>query len=181
MRKLFVLVFVLFALGADSLYAQVVINNQHASSDFDKSVDFSKFKTYKWVKIPSTEQLDELTAEQLVGTLQVELAKKGLKNTPSDNADLYIGYQITNAKQSPNFNIGGSYGSVGGGSMNTAATTTVHSGELLLNMYDPASKRLVWQGAVSNAIDADAKPEKKQNRMSEAIEKLLKKYPPQKK
>lgn len=42
-------------------------------------------------------------------------------------------------------------------------------------------KQLVWRGVVSNAIDANAKPDKKQKHMDKAIEKLLKEYPPQKK
>jgi hypothetical protein len=179
------LVFVLFAvvLVAAAQFPQLA-PMQGTTYDFDKSANFYNYKTYKWVSIPSSEQLDELTTGQLIGTLQVELAKKNLTKADSDNADLYIGYQITTGKQRPSQSekIGASYGSTGGASGSAGATvTTVHTGLLTILMYDAAKKQLVWRGTVSNAIDAEAKPDKKQDHMSRGIEKLLKNYPPQKK
>jgi len=179
MKKLFLLGYALLALGVGRVAAQSV------SYSLDKSADFYKYKTYKWVSIQNAQQLDELTSDQLIGTVDAELAKKGLTKMQSDNADLYIGYQIGSGKEKQlrNYNIGASYGSPAGGNMGTAGATTtiVHSGQLALDMYDAAKKQLVWRGVVSNSIEADAKPDKKQKHMSKAIEKLLKGYPPQKK
>jgi hypothetical protein len=157
---------------------------QNTNFDFDKSANFYNYKTYKWVSISNSEQLDELTTSQLIGTLQVELAKRNLTKAPGEDADLYIGYQITPPKQKPSQNekIGGSYGSNGGASASgTATMTTVHTGLLTILMYDAKNKQLIWRGTVSNAIDADAMPEKKQDHMSRGIEKLLKNFPPPKK
>jgi hypothetical protein len=176
MRRLFLLVFALFVFRTCSSVAQTVT--------FANGINFSNYKTYKWVSIPGTEQLDELTSDQLMGTIEVELAKKGLTKTQSDNADLLVGYQIASGKgkQLKSLAIGASYGSDGGGSAGTAGTvTTVHSGELALDMYDAAKKQLVWRGIASNVIEANAKPDKKQKHMSQAIEQLLKHYPPEKK
>jgi Domain of unknown function (DUF4136) len=152
----------------------------------DRNTDFSKYKTYKWVNIPSSQKLDDLTADQLVGTLNVELAKKNLKRSDSDNVDLYIGYQILSAAKAKNLNhlsLGGSYGPPAGGASGNAATSTtvVHSGQLILDMYDANTKQMVWRGTVADAIDQNAKPDKKQKRMDKAVEKLLKDYPPAKK
>ena len=158
---------------------------QSASTNIDKGTDFSKYKTYKWISIENAQHLDELTADQLIGTLEVELAKKGLTKSKSDNADLLIGYQIARSggKQLSQYNIGAAHGSAAGATSGTAGATTtiVHSGQLVLDMYDSEKKQLVWRGVVSNAIDANAKPDKKQKHMDKAIEKLLKEYPPQKK
>jgi hypothetical protein len=153
---------------------------QNVIYDFDKNVSFSKYKTYKWVDIPSKEQLDELTSGQLIGTLQVELVKKGLSKVDTGDPDLYLAYQISNAsqKQLKTYAIGASYGSAGGGSAAGSVATTVHSGQLILLMFDAGKKQLVWRGEVSNAIDADTSPEKKQKHMTAGIEKLLKHYPP---
>lgn len=167
-----------------ALVLATVVAAQGATYDYDKHASFLNYKKYKWVPLPSTEQLDELTASQLVGTLQVELEKKGLTKTDGDDADLFIGYQIANPKAKPlhSENVGTSYGSVGGvmagGSANV---TTVHSGQLVLDIYDAAKKQLVWRGVVADPIDADAKPDKKQKHLSKAVERLLKNYPPPKK
>jgi len=59
------------------------------------------------------------------------------------------------------------------------STSTVYIGQLDLSMYDPAAKQLVWRGTASKTLDPKAKPEKKQKNINKAVEKLLKKYPPQ--
>lgn len=184
MRKFSFLAVVLFAAMLVSAAQFQLPPLQSVTYDFDKSANFYNYKTYKWVSISNSDQLDELTTGQLVGTLQVELEKRGLTRTDGDNADLYVGFQISNGKQKPSASdkIGGSYGSAGGASASgSAAVTTVHTGLLTLLMYDGAKKQLVWRGTVSNAIDAEGKPDKKQDHMSRGIEKLLKNYPPQKK
>jgi hypothetical protein len=98
MKRYFLVALVLFGAAAWPLAAQSV------SYSFDKEADFSKFKTYKWVKIPNGQQLDELTADQLTATLDVELAKRALRKSSSDEADLYIGYQIASGKEKPSSN-----------------------------------------------------------------------------
>jgi hypothetical protein len=176
MKKFFLLTFALFAFEVCPCVSQ--------SITFAKGISFLNYKTYKWVTIPSTEQLDQLTSDQLMGTIEVELAKKGLTRTPSDNPDLLIAYEIASGKgkQLKNLSVGAAYGSNDGPNAGTTGTvTTIHSGEMALDMYDAAKKQLVWRGLIANAIEADAKPDKKQKHMSAAIEKLLKHYPPEKK
>ena len=178
MKKCFFLAALLATLLAGRAAAQ------GADATFDKKTDFSKFKTYKWVTIKDALQLDELTAEQLIGTLDTALAKKGLSNAKSDSPDLLIGYQIVRSGQKHlnDYNVGGAYGSSVGATTATAGVTsaTVHSGELVLDMYDATTKQLVWRAVVSKMADADAKPAKKQKQMDKTVEKLLKNYPPAK-
>lgn len=178
MRKILIAGCVFLLLGLSRAAAQNVVY------DFDKNADFSKYKTYKWVTLPSTEQLDELTSGQLTGTLEVELEKKGLKKSQSGQTDLAIGYEVTkgNAKQLKNYEIGASYGSVGGANTTGGVnSTTIHSGQLILVFYDATKNQLIWRGIVTDPIDEDAKPDKKQKHMTQSIEKLLKNFPPQKK
>lgn len=179
MKKYVLLLFALLATGASHVTGQTV--DYH----FDKNANFYNYKTYKWVSLNSAQQLDELTAGQLVGTLELELAKKGLKKTQADDADLYIGYQLapSNTKPLNDSNVGFTFGSGVGGNTGaaTATVTTIHSGQLVLDMYDAASKKLIWRGVVHKAFDAEAKPGDKQKQMDKAVERLLKNYPPQKK
>jgi hypothetical protein len=179
MRKYLSLAFALFILTG------VRVAAQGGSVTFAKEIDFAKYKTYKWVNIDSAQRLDDLTTEQLVGTFEVQLAKKGLTKSTSDKADLLIGFQVApegdkHFSQSP---LGTSYSGGNGGSSGsgTVSVNTVHSGQLALNMYDGERKQLVWRGVVADAIDPNAKPDKKQKHMDKAAEKMLKDYPPQKK
>jgi Domain of unknown function (DUF4136) len=183
MRKIRFFAFALFAGGLLSAQVPLPIV-QRVTHDFDKNANFGAYKTYKWVSISNSDQLDQLTADQLLGTFEFELEKKGLTKNGADDPDLFIGYQITNGKQKPSSSeaIGGSYGSAGGASASAGASTTiVHTGLLTLLMYDGKNKQLLWRGTVSGAIDAEGKPERKQDLMNRGIEKLLKDYPPTKK
>ena len=167
---------------------------QEVRYDFDREKDFSKYKTYKWVPIKGADQPDDLTARQLTSAVDAELAGKGLTKADSDTADLYIGYQtaIGTEKQFTSFNTGWDYGpgwgrgwyGYGGGMSSTTtygSTSTIYVGQLDLSMYDSVQKQLVWRGVASKTLDPKAKPEKKQKNIIKAVQKLLKKYPPESK
>lgn len=176
------------ALGALALTIPAAA--QDVRYNFDQEANFAQFKTYKWVAVPNSHSLDDITKKQLETALDQELAKKGLMKTDGDDADLYIGYQVAigTEKQINSWNDGwgmgpgwrgGWYG--GGPSMSQATTTTLYIGELALDMYEPPKKQLVWRGVATKTIDPNAKPDKREKNMHKAIAKLLKNYPPKKK
>ena len=66
---------------------------QDVRFNYDKTADFTKYKTYKWVEIGSSDK-DPLVDPQIRGAIEAEITKKGLTKTESDTADLYIGYQV---------------------------------------------------------------------------------------
>lgn len=178
MKRIALLAWMLLLIGASGAVAQDVTYN------FDQGTDFSKFKTYKWVSIKNAQQVDDITARQITEAIDNELAKKGLTKTDSDNADLFVGYQtaIGTQKQWNAYNTGWGYGPRwGGGGMATATSETIYTGQLDLDMYSSAEKRLVWRGQVAKTIDTNAKPDKRQKNIQKAIEKLLKNYPPKSK
>jgi hypothetical protein len=178
MKKLCFAVLALFVLVVTVSAAQDVTYN------FDQGADFSKFKTYKWVSIKNAQQVDELTARQITAAIDAALAKKGLTKTDADNADLYIAYQTAIGSQTQwnAYSSGWGYGPYWGGrtGMATATSETILVGQLDLDMYDSANKRLVWRGKVSKTLDPTAKPDKRQKNLDKAIDKLLKNYPPKK-
>jgi hypothetical protein len=161
----------------------VALTAQDVTYNYDQSANFSKFKTYKWVSIKDAMQPDQLIDQQIKAAIDAELAKKGLSKTDDDKADLYVGYQLAlgQEKQLNSYNTGGGgwgYGARWGGGMTTTTTSTIHIGTLVLDMYDPAAKQLVWRGQAQKTIDANAKPDKRQKNLAKAVAKLLKNYPP---
>lgn len=177
MRTILPLAIATAALGQDVRY------------NFDADTNFAQFKTYKWVQIKGAEQVDQITDGQIKTAIDGELAKKGLSRTENDSADLYVAYQValSSEKQVTMFDSGWGYGpgwgryGYGGGGISTATTSTIPIGQLDLDMYVPAAKKLVWRGSASKSLDPKASPEKRQKNMAKAAAKLLKKYPPEKK
>lgn len=162
-----------------ALALAAVASAQDVNYNFDRTANFSKYKTYKWVDIPGgTAKLDELTANQLTAAVEAGLAQRGLTKIDGDNADLFIGYQVATTQQTQinAYGMGGPWRF--GGGMTTATTSTLTTGSMDLDMYDSAEKTLVWRGTVSKTLDPGAKPDKRQQNIKNAVTKLLKNYPP---
>ena len=153
---------------------------QDVSYNFDQDTDFSKFRSYKWVDIKSVQQVDYATTRQITFQIDAELAKKGLLKTDSDHADLYIGYQTALSRQTAwmAYHDGWGYGPAWGGGLATMAEASIHAGELDVDIYAATEKKLVWRGAVSNAVDLNLNLEGSEKKIQKSVERLLKNYPP---
>ncbi|HVP00311.1 MAG TPA: DUF4136 domain-containing protein [Bryobacteraceae bacterium] len=158
--------------------------------NFDPSADFTKYKTYRWAQHPNSLKLDQLTLSQMGAAFDAELAKKGLQRVAGDSSDLVIVYQFgtQQEKELTTFDSGYAYGPGwrggyygGGGGFTTSTTSTIVVGAVDLDMYDAATKKLIWRGSATKTLDPKAKPDKQKKNMAKAAEKLLKKYPPPKK
>jgi Domain of unknown function (DUF4136) len=192
MKRLSVMVLALLAVGASGALAQDVRYN------FAKDAKFSDYKTFKWVDvIKGSDQVNQITDNQIKAAIEAELATKGLTKTDSDDADLYIGYQtaIGTEKQFNSYSSGWGYGPGWGGgwygyrggyggmgsTTTTGSTSTIYVGQLVLDMYNAPNKDLVWRGVASKTLDPKAKPEKQEKNIKKAVAKLLKNYPPKQK
>lgn len=184
MKRLLVLSLMTLAVAVGSLAQDVRYN-------FDRSANFSSFKTYKWVAIKDATKVSDLVDKQIKSAVDSELATKGLSKVEGESAkaDLYIGYQpaIGQEKQFNSYSTGWGYGPGWGGgwygggmgtTTTTGSTSTIYTGQLALDMYDSAGHDLVWRGVVSKTIDPEAKPDKQQKNLAKAVKKLLKNYPP---
>lgn len=139
-------------------------------------VDFSKFHTYKWVDIEGGAHPNQIVDAEIKQSIDTQLASKGMTKTDSEKADLYVGYQIAVDKEKQ-WNAWGTGRGFGGG-MGSATQSTINVGSLVLDMYDPTTKQLVWTGTASKTIEPSSNQEKNQKNLDKAMQKLLKSYPP---
>jgi len=140
--------------------------------------NFAKYHTYKWVSIQGASYPNQIVDAQIKQSIDSQLAAKGFTKTDDDKADLYIGYQgsIDQEKQWNAYGMGG--GLRWGGGMATAQASTISIGTLVLDMYDPSNKQLVWTGRATKTLDPGANQQKKQKNLDNAMKKLLKNFPP---
>ena len=151
--------------------------------------DFSKYKTYKWVRIPKVEYPNQIVDTQIMQAIDSQLALKGLSKA-EDNPDLYVTYQAAvNQEQEWNsYSTGdtmwgygrwGGWGGYGGGMSTTRTTTsTINIGTLNVDFYDVATKNQIWRGAATKTLGSGKDPQKVQKNLNKAVAKLFKKYPP---
>ncbi|MGA8306254.1 MAG: DUF4136 domain-containing protein [Candidatus Acidiferrales bacterium] len=161
-----------------ALLACSVTKAQDVTSNSMPGTDFTKYHTYKWVAVEGASHPNQIVDTQIKASIDSQLGAKGLTKTNSDKADLYIDYQVSVNQQKQWNAYGTGMGFRFGGGMATATSSTIDIGTLVLDMYDPASKQLVWSGRATKTIDPNNSQEKKQKNLDKAMQKLLKNYPP---
>jgi hypothetical protein len=102
--------------------------------------DFSKYHTYKCVNTAGAHP-DQIMDAEIRQAVDSQLVSKGLTKTDSEKADLSIGYQ-TAVNQETQWDAWGSRAfGMGTGSW---TSSTISVGTLVLEMYDPGTKQLVF-------------------------------------
>src|SRR6185369_7574993 len=137
--------------------------------------DFTKFHTYKWTTIQGASHPNQIEDAQIKQAVDTQLAAKGLTRTDSDTADLNVGYQVA-VDQEKQWNTMGGGWRFGG--METATSSTIDIGTLVVDMYDQAGKQLVWSGSATKTIDPGNNQEKNEKNLEKSMTKLFKDYPP---
>jgi hypothetical protein len=166
---------------------------QKVRYNYLQGTDFSKYKTYRWVKLENVQYPAQLVDEQIVRAIDSELSTRGLRRVETGDSDLLVVYQaaINQERQWNAYSTGdggwgyggwgrwGGYGGYGGGmSTTTATSSTINIGTLHLDFYDVGLKKQVWRGEAIKTLDPPKDPNKLQKRINKGIAKLLKNYPP---
>lgn len=154
-----------------------VATAQDVKSNYMPGTNFAKYHTYKWVIIQGGSHPNQIIDAEIKQAIDSQLAAKGLSKVEADNADLYVGYQVA-IDQEKQWNAFGMGGGLRWGGMGTATSSTISNGTLVLDMYDPATKQLVWTGNATKTLDPSSNQEKNQKNLDKAMQKLLKNYPP---
>jgi hypothetical protein len=175
------LVLVLGALTIGANYAAA----QKVAVNYDTKVDFSQYKTYKWVDITGATYPNQLTDLMIRSAIDSSLKMKGMVRQDSGSVSLYVGYQLTTQQQTQlnTFGTGGGAWGYGGGwggmgGMSTTTTSTLTDGTLAVDLYDPNLKQLVWQGTATKTLNPSSNAAKNQANMQKATNKIFQNYPP---
>jgi len=147
---------------------------QEVQFDYDRSANFGAYKTYQWVDLPSGRAANQLMDQNIKRAIDEQLAMKGLRRVES-GGDIHIGYQVAleKEKQFEGFGTGPRWFG------NTRVTSsTIDIGKLVVDMFDPAKKQLMWRGAAEKTLDIKKDPDKNYRNLEKAMAKLFKNYPP---
>ena len=132
---------------------------------------------------------DQLIRQDIQRAIDEQLAQKGLTKVES-NPDLLITYHAA-IREEKSINLSafgtgsGPWGGWGGGwgvlesGTETGQTSTIPIGTLVVDLYDPARKQLVWRGDASKTVDVKKDADKNYRNLQKAMAKLFKNYPPQ--
>lgn len=156
------------------------------ANDFDRSVDFSRYKTFglvggHMVVNGVQDDANTLVRDRIQNSVLTVLASRGLVQN-NDNPDLIVGYQAGARTRTEIEGMGpympgvGPYWNAGWwtpGYMDWW-TRTYEEGTLVIDMVEASSKRLVWR----SYIRGEVRPPITQENLDKAVAKAFKNYPP---
>ena len=148
--------------------------------NYASATQFAAYKTYQWVDIPGGAVPDQFIDESVKRAVDEQLAQKGLTRVDKC-ADLYIAYEAAiDEENSVSLSAtGSSRGAWSGFRTVQGKTASARIGTLLVDIYDPAIRHLVWRGDANKSIDLRKDPDKNYKKLQKAMANLFKNYPPQ--
>jgi hypothetical protein len=169
------------------------------TTDFDKTVDFTKYKTfeyYGWAD-ESDKILNDFERKRIEQAFGDEFAKRGIKNVENDGdlvVTLFIVVKQKTEQRATTTGSGGMYGGYGGyyggyygygpgwgwGSSYSTTTVTQHDynvGTLVVDVFDKAEERLIWESIGQGTVDDD--PQSREHNTPKTVAKIMKDYPVQ--
>jgi hypothetical protein len=165
--------------------------NAQVKSDYDHTLDFSKFKTYQilgWVK-DSEKEISPFNQKRIIEAIEDQFSQRGMTQD-TVNADVAVTLYIvlkneTSTTAYTTFNGGmgygvGRFGGWGMGAGMGSATTTYSNddyqeGTSVIDIYDNSTKKLAWQGILTNVVKTKTKQQEKS--IPKNVAKLMAGYP----
>jgi hypothetical protein len=172
------------------LLTVTTVRAQDVAVDFDKSVDFSKFKTYSWTI--GAHAKNPFIDEKIKATVEEQLAARGLRriDEAGDLSVLYIAavdrdvqFSTSRWEQTGDWMRQAQYGiSVG------SQLWDVEIGVLAVCFSDATGKKLLWRGTSRTMLDKRSKNKnamaamvedarRVEKKVRKAVEKMFKQYP----
>jgi hypothetical protein len=146
-------------------------------ADYDKFADFTKLKTWAWHPAPPAHGyfFAENEHAALKSLIEADLVKRGL-TMASGTPDIWVYYDVVKTEMNERVHVG-----KGLGEDNTQFINRSYAaGTIILDFStpDPKNNRTLWRGTIQGELKPDLAPDKRRERVSEALTKLLAKYPP---
>lgn len=162
------LVILIFIIGLASCSSMLV------NTDYDPSYDFSKLKTYYWVPNPTIREQNRLFEKHFQKIMGEKLAEKGI-TLDETNPDFLIAYYGNVQRKIDVQNWGYRYPGWYGG----LEVYQYDEGTMVVDFVDAKTKDLIYRGTVKAEVNRGSMDaEKRQKRITEAVEKILKNFPP---
>jgi hypothetical protein len=165
----------MLALAAAAISASFAMT-QEVHTDYDKKADFSQYHTYIWARQPKMS--NPLAAQRVVEDVNAQLNAKGW-TLVTENADVAI---VANGAIKDQETLETFYNGFPGWRWywwDTTATTTVEHytvGTLVVDLFDVKSKQAIFRGTATGTLSE--KPQKNDEKLDKAVEKMFKEFPP---
>lgn len=155
------------------------------TSDYDRAIDFSKFKTFALYKQNNVGiVVSELNKERILLNVKANLIAKGLVET-TETPDLWVNITTVMKPKTEivanTYNPGGYYRPYGygygfGGSTSTIVGVVNYiEGSLIIDLISATTNNIVWHGSGNKKIDSPSR--NPDNSIKKAISQIMYSFP----
>jgi hypothetical protein len=159
------------------------LSAQKVRVEFDKTTNFSKYKTYAWVDgTPVFDpQLDAYIKDTVIGVLR----HSGMTETGVSEASLLVTYHAAiNTNLSVGTALDPTFAASGGTPMPGhsvwevagSGATHVTKGSLTVEILDRVANHPIWTGTAKHTVDD--RPHEHWKQLQKALDKLFRSFPP---
>lgn len=142
-------------------------------TDYNREVDFSKYKTYRWIPhVKGTEDNplmnDPLIESHVKNAVNAEMAKKGFTRIEEGHPDFLMAWYFTARNRVDVTHYYGYW----------YPQTNVYKykeGTLIVDIVDRENKQLIWRGWATGVLEDRSRIN---DQINYSVQKLLKKFPP---
>ncbi len=155
----------------------------HVNYDYEKSTDFSTYKTYHFYKEINS-GLSQLDEKRLVNAIDSVMQAKGY--SLSETADFFININSdqfeNNNRNAVGIGVGGTGGNVGGGvSVGIPVGRNTVTRQIQFDFIDENKQQLIWTATSESNFSPNASPTKRKEKFKAIVVKVLCEFPPDKK
>ncbi len=177
----------LLALPFAFLFALGCATPIRVDSEFDRSADFSRLRSYAYLVRPDSAPLDErIDAELLTARVQRAadraLGARGYVKDIHANPDFLIAYHAllgTRIDVSRIINLEAfTYRSWAQPLRTEQIISEYEEGTIILDIIDARSRQLLWRGYGQTRVDLDGTSRERAQRLREVITEILASFPP---
>jgi len=169
-----------FALVGIILFFAGTLSAQQVKTDYDRTANFSQYKSYSWEQVKTKDDLD---VARIKTAVNAALAAKGWTLVDSGGDVSIMAMEMTREQQSLNTfydGFGGGWGwrRFGGGGFGEATTTTetYKVGTLVVDLFDTKTKQLIWRASSSDTLSNNS--DRNIKNLDKGVEKMFKQFPP---
>lgn len=150
---------------------------EQVKTDYDRSTNFSQYKTYSWEKVQSQ---NPLWVDRIKEAVNSALAAKGWTMVESGGDATIVALDMAKEHRTLNTyydNFGGGWRWGGGFGTSTTNEDTYKVGTLVVDLFDTNTKKLFWRGSASDTLSD--KSDKNIKNLDKGVQKMFEHFPPE--
>ena len=159
--------------------------------DYNKQIHFDIYRTYKWI---TNEQLDiidlnidkQVLDKLVTNTGNKQLDQKGF-SIDNESPDFLVSYYLVIGTKTDVYIAENYYSNIPYKLPSTTSSTrdyqriresTYEQGILIIDIVDQVTKERIWRGYAQSRLGIYTDPEKREKRVTSAVNKILSNFPP---